>query len=193
MKKIVALLLGFVLIFLSGCAAASETDGSENSTAPGSLDENSFESLILDSGLSHETLCYIRPTFYSNRRSRKIGQETVRDIDGDFSAQSIKNAQGFLEYGLFIKFTPGVVDDDYQIFKMDVVLYAPSGKIVEIESYDQEMTCKAGIPWCWEFYSLDSVFEKMIYDQGEVMTGTYTMDIYFNNGYAGYTQFRVQK
>lgn len=182
MKKTIVWMLTLVLVLTSfaPCAMASGWSSS------GSRKNNS-------STLSPSRICPVTPTVYSMRRYRKIGSDKAYDTQKDFSSSMIVRQQGNQEYGLYLKFTPGRVDDGYYISTIGMVLSDPSGNILEENEYDVSITCKYGEYWHWDFYNLDDVFSSLISTYGYVPNGVYTMDIYFNSLWAGKTQFRVQK
>lgn len=183
MKKAVSFMLALLLFLGLGLSAASAT---LSQTQP--LAKWGYSGSYLDPS----NVGPVTPTIYSTRRYRDIGKDKAYDLNGDFSSSMIRRQQGNREYGLYLKFTPGRTDDDYYIWRFDTIVTDPWGDQVFYEGFDSDMTCKFGYYWYWEFYNLNSMFEDLIYQYGNVPKGTYTMDIYFNEKWAGKTQFRVK-
>ena len=115
-----------------------------------------------DTYLSPAYKCPVRPTIYSNRRYRKVGEDRAYEINKDFSVSMIRQNKGYLEYGLYLKFTPGRSDNGYYISRFDTVISDPYGNIVYRYGYDTNMTCQYGYYWYWDFYNLDGMFSRML-------------------------------
>ena len=180
MKRWIALFLTVILCLNFGSSMAS------------SLGLSADKYQKPDLSLSSNRTCPVRPTIYSTRRSRKVGEERAYDINKDFSARTIEDNFGFREYGLYLKFTPGRADNGYYIYRFDTVISDPYGNVVYSSGYDSDMTCTYGYYWYWDFYNLNSMFYDIDNRYGYIPKGVYTMDIYFNYLWAGKTQFRVQ-
>ena len=142
--------------------------------------------------LSPENKCPVQPTIYCNPRQWSRSSDIASDLKA-LSAKNIKKYQGTLDYGLYFKFTPKAKDDGYVIKRFDVIITGPDGTVEYENGFFDFMECKKNYYWYWKFFSLQDMFDKHIRQYGDVKTGTYRMDIYFNELWAGKTSFRVEK
>lgn len=142
--------------------------------------------------LSPDNKCPVQPIIYCSPRQKSLSRDTVSDLES-LSARNIKKYQGSLEYGLYFKFTPKAKDDGYLILRFDYVITGPDGTVELEKGYSDYMECKKNYYWYWEFFSLQDMLDKHIRQYGDVKTGTYRMDIYFNGLWAGKTTFRIEK
>ncbi len=142
--------------------------------------------------LSPDNKCPVQPTIYCSPRQKSLTSDIVSDLKS-LSARNIRKYQGSLDYGLYFKFTPKAKDDGYLIYRFDVVMTGPDGTVEFEDGFFDSMECKKNYYWYWKFFSLQDMFDKHIRLYGDVKTGTYRMDIYFNGLWAGKTTFRVEK
>ena len=140
--------------------------------------------------LSPENLSPAQPTLYSNPRFLDEGRNPY-DAGEALSAGTILKNRSRRAYGIYMKFTPGRRDSGYVIRRVDLVVSDPSGEAVYREGFDTDILCRYGEFWYWNFLSLDALFEERITAAGAVPTGKYTVDLYFDGGWAGRTAFSV--
>ena len=143
--------------------------------------------------LSPKNKCSAQPTIYCSPRMKVLATGIASDLRSGLSAAAIKKYAGEREYGLYFKFTPKARDDGYLITRFDVIITGPDKQVAFQDGFYDTMQCQKGYYWYWNFFPLQEMFDEQIRKYGSVKTGTYSMDIYFNELWAGKTSFKVSK
>ena len=179
MKRMVALFLALALVLSLGAglaAAAYSVPAYEDGPT-----------------LTPASKCPAQPTVYSSPRYLDPRNNTGYDLRGGLSAKKINTDTSGREYGLYFKFTPKRADDGYEIRRFDVVVTNKAGEVLYVDGFDGYMDCQYRYYWCWNFFPLEGLFSGLRDRYGEVVSGRYTMDIYFNSLWAGKTAFSIGK
>ena len=180
-KRILALGLCILLsCFYILCYADSLSTGVQNATT-------------IKTDLSRDRKCPAKPTLYNSARYKNVGSDQVAELRKGFSAKQINETEGSRVYGMYFKFTPKSGDHGYHISRFDVVITEKNGDILFADGFNTDMTCQRGYYWAWNFFPLDGMFRQLKQKYGEVVPGTYTMDIYFNSLWANSTKIKVGK
>ena len=181
MKKTISLVLAMVFVFLSviSCVAHAE--------------DNSFLSSLLETSLTSDKKCPAQPTIYCSPRYLHEKTGKGQDLRDGLSAKKINDENNSREYGLYLKFTPKRADDGYTIRRIDFVIRNKQGEVQYTAGFDTEVVCEYRYYWSWNFFSLSGFFALRKLMDGEVLAGRYTLEIYFNELFAGSTQFSINK
>lgn len=192
MKKCLSLFLALVICLTGGLfvTASAATNTSTKSVSSGSS-SNSFTYPTTD--LSPNRKCPVQPTIYSKPRYRDTATDKVNNMSKGLSAKQINNPPDYRQYGLYFKFTPSRASNGYQIDRFDVVISDKNGTILYTEGFNANMTCQAGYYWYWDFFSLEGFYDNLRAIYGEVISGRFVMDIYFNSLWAGKTSITINK
>ena len=152
----------------------------------------SGKSGVIQTSLSPDNKCPAQAQIYCSPRCKNLDNNQAYDINS-LSAKQI-NSSSNRSYGLYFKFTPSVMDDGYQINRIDVVVSdANNNTVLYVDGFDTDIQCQRNYYWAWNFFSLDGLYDNMRETDGQVVEGQYRMDIYFNQLWAGKTSFRIQK
>ena len=175
-------------------APASVTDVSD-SPAPASGE------FILDreTELTAETKCKIRPSVwwspkYKDTSSKIINNVQIKKDDLKvFKASTIQEylQSGTRDYGIFLRFTPGGIDDGFEIHQFHLVISDPENNKIAALRSDLEVTCQKNVEIKWDFVNLMEIFRDLMTQKGEIPTGIYTMDIYFNQQWTNNIKFKI--
>ena len=180
-KRILAFVLAMAFVFLSGNVCATRAE------------DYSFLSSLLETSLSPEKKCPAQPTIYCSPRYLHEKTGKGQDLRDGLSAKKINDENNTREYGLYLKFTPKKADDGYTIRRIDFVIRNKQGEIQYTAGFDTEVVCEYRYYWSWNFFPLSGFFAVRKLMDGEVLTGRYTLEIYFNELFAGSTQFSIKK
>ena len=181
MKKTISVILAMVFVFLSGVACVVHAE------------DYSFLSSMLETSLSSDKKCPAQPTIYCSPRYLHEKTGKGQDLRDGLSAKKINDENNTREYGLYLKFTPKKADDGYKIQRIDFVIRNKQGKVQYTAGFDTEVVCEYKYYWSWKFFPLSGFFALRKLMDGEVLTGRYTLEIYFNELFAGSTQFSINK
>ena len=181
MKKTISLVLAMVFVFLSGVACVAHAE------------DYSFLSSLLETSLSSDKKCPAQPTIYCSPRYLHEKTGKGQDLRDGLSAKKINDENNTREYGLYLKFTPKRADDGYTIRRIDFVIRNKQGEVQYTAGFDTEVVCEYRYYWSWNFFPLSGFFALRKLMDGEVLTGRYTLEIYFNELFAGSTQFSINK
>ena len=134
----------------------------------------------------------IKATIYSSPRSRRISNESVTNLKS-FSVKTMAKNKGIYEYGLYFKFTPKASEAGNVISRFDFVVTGPYGDIVYQDGFYQIMRLQRNHYGAIKFFNLQGMFDEQARKYGSVPTGTYTLDVYFDEAWSGKTTFKVNK
>ena len=184
-------------VFKTDVLGKSNTSSSgKNSNQSGNAGSSSTEAqsaATIKTDLSRDRKCPAKPTLYTSARYKSVGSDQVAELRKGFSAKQINETEGSRVYGMYFKFTPKSGDHGYHISRFDVVITEKNGDILFADGFNTDMTCQRGYYWAWNFFPLDGMFRQLKQKYGEVVPGTYTMDIYFNSLWANSTKIKVGK
>ena len=202
--KIKTALVVFILVFTIICEGSSIADAwycplcgriNEDNYCPhdGTKKPDGKYMSKADGSLSPDNKCVITPQFYSCERYKDRGQEFGQDLNKAFSDRTIRKQLeiGKRDFGLYLKFSPSFSDNGYRIRRIDFVITAPRGKDAYQMGCDTDYTCDNKYFVEWNFLSLMDLFKEQMDSNGSIYKGKYTIDIYFNEKWAGSTTFRV--
>jgi len=181
MKRVLSVVLAMAFLFLSSSVYAARAE------------EYSFLSSLLETKLSPDAKCPAQPTIYCSPRYLHEKTRKGQDLRDGLSAKKINDENNTREYGLYLKFTPKRADDGYTIRRIDFVIRNKQGEIQYTAGFDTEVVCEYRYYWSWNFFPLSGFFAVRKLMDGEVLTGRYTLEIYFNELFAGSTQFSIKK
>ena len=149
--------------------------------------------------LSTQNKCKVQPQFYCSTRYRdkdeKYGYDlTELGLRNEFSSASIQKQieKDTRRYGIYFKFTPSDRDEGFEINRMDFVFADPLKNIIYTMGFQAQIICRDKSPVAWNFINLMDMFTQQNGKDG-IPKGTYLMDIYFNEQWAGETSFRVER
>ena len=181
---------------------ASATDTSANEDKAGNVSGNDTSSNAdnqatitgtIQTSLSPDNQCPAQPQIYCSPRCKNLDNNQAYDINS-LSAKQINNTSANRSYGLYFKFTPSVKDNGYQINRIDVVVSdTKNNAVLYVDGFDTNIRCQKGYYWAWDFFTLEGLYDNMRGTDGQVVAGQYRMDIYFNQLWAGKTNFRILK
>ncbi len=143
--------------------------------------------------LSRNQKCPVQPTIYCKPRYFDTKKQKAFNMSGRLSAKQINNASSDRQYGLYFKFTPPRNSTGYEIRRFDLVFSDKNDNILYQEGFDTSMTCQANYYWYWDFFPLEGLYTKMRSLYGEVVSGHYILDIYFNGLWAGKADVIINK
>ena len=183
-KRILALVLAMVFALLSGGLSAARAEETNSS---------GFLSSLIETTLSPDNKCPARPTIYCSPRYLHEKSGKGQELRDGLSARKINDANNTREYGLYLKFTPKKADNGYAIKRIDFVIRNKQGEVQYTAGFDTDIVCEYRYYWSWNFFPLNSFFAIRKLIDGEVLTGKYTLEIYFNELFAGSTTFTIKK
>lgn len=180
MKRFLTLMLALSVILACGCCRTALASAFHSGS-----DEEAY--------LSPDNKCPVQPTIYCSPRYLNPDNNTGYNLKSGLSAKQIDNPSDGRQYGLYFKFTPKGRHNGYHISRFDVIVSDRTGTELYRVGFDADMDCQTGYYWYWNFFPLNGLFENMRSMYGSVITGRFTMDIYFNSLWAGRTAFTIKK
>ncbi|MBR2663499.1 MAG: hypothetical protein IKE25_07285 [Clostridia bacterium] len=143
------------------------------------------DGLSVDQPYPYPLMVYCSPRYMDPDMEKGVNLQRglyAKQINTDTSGRS---------YGLYLKITPRAQKEMYTVNRFDITVSLKDGPLVYVEGFHRTVNVVPGYLLYWNFFRLDGMYDNMKTLFGEVLSGTYILDVYFDGLWAGSTSFYI--